>query len=132
MIAMAGSGERDELAEVSRIALRAALLRLLTDHPRHGYELAGSLGTYSLVSTSASYLYRTLRALEAEGLVGSNWYSAERGQARRTYHLTSEGQIALSDLVQRISCVAEHLQAFAKKCGVIGDPDLAHPSPVTE
>ncbi|MFP5299306.1 MAG: helix-turn-helix transcriptional regulator, partial [Actinomycetota bacterium] len=37
-------------------------------------------------------LYRTLRAMEQEGLVRSTWESSDMGPARRTYHLTEDGE----------------------------------------
>jgi DNA-binding PadR family transcriptional regulator len=37
-------------------------------------------------------LYRALRAMEQEGLVGSRWEPSEAGPPRRTYHLTEEGE----------------------------------------
>ena len=59
-------------ARVERFS-EPALLLLLRDRPAHGYELIDSLG--ELIPgrrVDMGNLYRTLRALEAEGLITRN------------------------------------------------------------
>ncbi len=54
-------------------------------------ELAGEEGAVDLGN-----LYRVLRALEAEGIVTSEWRAELPGPAKRTYALTDTGRRLLS------------------------------------
>jgi DNA-binding PadR family transcriptional regulator len=67
-----------------------ALLSLLSERPRHGYELMKELESRShgLYRASAGTVYPTLQQLLDEGLVTSR--SVEGG--RRDYELTAEGR----------------------------------------
>jgi DNA-binding PadR family transcriptional regulator len=67
------------------------LLLLLKESPSYGYELLERLPAFGLGKDHAS-LYRTLRALESEGLVRSGWEVRGRGPARRRYEVTVEGE----------------------------------------
>lgn len=73
-----------------------ALLLLLTEGPRHGYELADLLGELSPGDQpDMGNLYRLLRGLEEEGVVISEWGTDGPGPARRTYRLTEAGRSLL-------------------------------------
>ncbi|MET0461265.1 MAG: PadR family transcriptional regulator [Ilumatobacteraceae bacterium] len=73
--------------------VEAAVLLLLRDGPRHGYDLLEAIP--GLVGDGADVdlgnLYRLLRGLEAEGVVSSRWHVDGPGPARRMYTLTSSG-----------------------------------------
>lgn len=71
--------------------LRPCLLLLLAEEPSHGYDLLERLERLGLGGTDPGGLYRTLRAMEQEGLVTSTWELSDMGPARRTYRLTDEG-----------------------------------------
>ena len=80
-----------------------ALLSLLSEGPRHGYDLMKQLESRShgLYRPSAGTVYPTLQQLQDEGLVSSR--SAEGG--RRDYELTDRGRARLereSDAVDEI------------------------------
>ncbi len=70
-----------------------ALLLLLAERPRHGYDLLEHVP--ALVGDDAEVdlgnLYRLLRGLEADGLVTSTWRAGAPGPARRVYALTPAG-----------------------------------------
>ncbi len=72
------------------------ILLSLAQSPAHGYELLSRLSLYEL---DPGGLYRTLRAMEEEGLIRSSWDTAGSGPARRVYALTDVGW--------------EHLRAWA-------------------
>ncbi|MEE9608450.1 MAG: PadR family transcriptional regulator [Myxococcota bacterium] len=74
--------------------LRLALLSLLSEGPRHGYELMKQLEARSggMYRASAGSVYPTLQQLEDEGLVGS-----ERVNGKRVYQLSAEGERAVED-----------------------------------
>jgi DNA-binding PadR family transcriptional regulator len=69
--------------------VRVALLALLAEQPRHGYDLMRELEERSggAYRASAGTIYPTLQQLEDEGLV-----SSERENGKRVYRLTEAGQ----------------------------------------
>src|SRR5437588_3343613 len=89
---LTGTGDWAVRARVERFVEPAVLL-LLAEGPRHGYELIEALP--ELVGeerVDVGNLYRFLRTLEEDGIVESEWSADLPGPARRTYSLTSAGQ----------------------------------------
>ena len=82
-----------------------ALLSLLTDGPRHGYELMKELEQRSggLYKASAGTVYPTLQQLQDEELVVSE--SAEGG--KRVYSLTAAGRERLESDADRVRAIWE-------------------------
>jgi PadR family transcriptional regulator, regulatory protein PadR len=85
------SPELDELAGTPRNYLRPCLLLLIAEQPSYGYDLLERLAEVGVARTEPGRLYRSLRAMEQEGLVRSRWEASEVGPPRRTYQLTEEG-----------------------------------------
>jgi PadR family transcriptional regulator, regulatory protein PadR len=81
-----------EPAVVPRDHFRASLLLVLEEVPAHGYDLPGLLRPLGLRATDRGFVYRTLRAMEADGLVASAWDPSPSGPARRTYTVTPAGR----------------------------------------
>ncbi|MGH7948120.1 MAG: helix-turn-helix transcriptional regulator [Candidatus Binataceae bacterium] len=82
--------------------VRLAILSLLSESPRHGYDLIKLLAERSggVYRASAGTIYPTLQQLEDEGLVASD---AQDG--KRTYRITDDGKRELKrddDTVRRI------------------------------
>jgi DNA-binding PadR family transcriptional regulator len=71
--------------------VRAAILALLAEQPRHGYEIIGEIGERSggFWKPSPGSIYPTLQLLADEGLVTSK----EEG-GKRLFELTAEGRAA--------------------------------------
>jgi DNA-binding PadR family transcriptional regulator len=69
--------------------VRLAVLSLLTESPKHGYQIMKELQDVSggLYTASAGSVYPTLQQLESEGLVG-----AEMQGGRRVFRLTRGGR----------------------------------------
>ena len=67
----------------------------------YGYELAGELSEYALTDADieAAALYRTLRHLEQNGCLVSEWEVDRGGPARRLYRLTPQGEEHLEEWV---------------------------------
>jgi DNA-binding PadR family transcriptional regulator len=97
--------------------VRLALLSLLSERPKHGYELMRELEDRSggVYRASAGTIYPTLQQLEDEGLVTS-----ESQQGKRVYRLTDAGRSELearAEAVRRIWrraedwCEWEHVSA---------------------
>lgn len=58
----------------------------------HGYLIEEYLRGLGFFSIEMSTLYRTLRQLEKDGLLGSAWEPGPSGPARRVYSLTDAGR----------------------------------------
>jgi DNA-binding PadR family transcriptional regulator len=73
--------------------VRIALLSLLEDGPRHGYDLMKELEARSggLYRPSAGTIYPTLQQLEDEGLV-----AAQEVEGKRVYRITDKGREELA------------------------------------
>jgi len=75
----------------SSLHLRSSLLLLLiAEQPRHGYELMDRLAGMGFERDPGG-LYRSLRSMERDGLVGSEWELSASGPGRRRYHITPLG-----------------------------------------
>ncbi|MDP9419283.1 MAG: PadR family transcriptional regulator [Actinomycetota bacterium] len=93
---------RDEGEGLSRSYVRPCLLLLLAEGPSHGYELLEQVRKAGVRNADAGGLYRSLRAMEQEGLVSSWWEPSQAGPARRSYTLTSAGRRALDGSVSAL------------------------------
>ena len=74
-----------------------AILSLVVEQPRHGYEIERVIearGMREWTEVGFSSIYYLLKKLEREGLVESRLEEAERGPARKVYHITQAGQEA--------------------------------------
>lgn len=97
-----------------------ALFTLMKNGPSHGYELLGQLHQQSLSDRpiDGPALYRTLRVLESNGNVVSNWETGVGGPARRQYSITRRGENHLqewSDVLSRLSVSLQKFSAQVKK-----------------
>jgi poly-beta-hydroxybutyrate-responsive repressor len=75
---------------------RPCLLLLLAEAPAHGYELMERLVPFGLELNDPATIYKTLRQMEQDRLVTSEWELSTRGPARRVYELTAEGRELLA------------------------------------
>jgi PadR family transcriptional regulator, regulatory protein PadR len=87
---------------------RPCLLLLLAEASAHGYELIERLRPFGFELGDPASIYKSLRQLEAEGLVTSSWELSTRGPARRVYALTSDGR----DLLESWALTLEHNRAI--------------------
>jgi PadR family transcriptional regulator, regulatory protein PadR len=81
----------DGPAGLPRNYLRPCLLLLLAEGSAHGYDLLEQIPALGHTRADPGGMYRSLRAMEQEGLVTSAWQDSPSGPARRTYELTEEG-----------------------------------------
>ena len=77
--------------------LDLAILGLLRDHDRHGYELAQIIESRSSgkLSFKAATLYPLLYKLERQGWVAGRWVEKAGERRRRFYRLTAAGRKVL-------------------------------------
>ncbi|APG24314.1 MULTISPECIES: PadR family transcriptional regulator [Syntrophotalea] len=85
----------------------------------HGYQLAGELPEHAIGETliDRGALYRTLRQLEADAYVTSDWDVSGAGPARRLYRLTPAGENYLRHWAELIERMAEAMHGFVAKVG---------------
>jgi PadR family transcriptional regulator PadR len=102
-----------------------ALLLLLRDREMHGYALRDELESAGLVAdVDFGNLYRTLRRLEAAGLVTSRWEQAGEGSGRRLYALTEDGRIYLDRAAEALSAWQSVLTRFLERYRQDGSASL--------
>jgi DNA-binding PadR family transcriptional regulator len=72
-----------------------AILGLLRERPRHGYELKRALGDLGFWQVSFGSLYPALRRLEKQGFI-----EAAKGEGcRKAYHVTEPGRIRFGEML---------------------------------
>jgi DNA-binding PadR family transcriptional regulator len=99
--------------------VRLALLSLLQDGPRHGYELMKMLEERSggIYRASAGTIYPTLQQLEDEGLL-----SAEAQEGKRVYRITEDGRRELAREEETVGRIWRRARMWKEWRGAF-DPD---------
>jgi DNA-binding PadR family transcriptional regulator len=97
------------------------LLLLLAESPAHGYELLERLSALPAApNADRGHLYRTLRKLEEQGLVTSEWQLPQAGAARHIYTLTQDGLQALDAWAGHIRAALTRLRGFLERHDALG------------
>jgi len=80
----------------------------------YGYELLGEINDHALTNTriERGALYRTLRTLEDNGNVISDWDVSGSGPARRRYRLTPEGEAHLLEWAEIMGNMTNSMSQF--------------------
>ena len=94
------------------------LLFLLKRNDRsYGYELANELRRYALTDAEieVSALYRTLRQLEQNNCVTSEWDVEGTGPARRRYRLTPRGKEHLEEWITVLDHMSASMSRFVRE-----------------
>lgn len=81
----------DEVVTTTGGFLEACIMLALEERPAYGYDLKRQLDDMGLSILDRGRIYRSLRSMEADGLVRSVWDTAGRGPARRIYDLEPLG-----------------------------------------
>ena len=109
------------------------LLLLLAESPAHGYELLERLEALPVApSADPGHLYRTLRRLEEQGLVTSEWDVPRAGPARHTYTLSADGLQALDAWAGHIRAALTRLEGFLTRREALRAPAPAASGRPTE
>jgi PadR family transcriptional regulator PadR len=94
------------------------LLLVLREKGRtYGYDILGRLAEHAFTDgeIEKAVLYRTLRRLEENGYIVSDWDTEEPGPARRVYTLTRDGEKHLGEWARVLSKVATSMTRFVRR-----------------
>jgi poly-beta-hydroxybutyrate-responsive repressor len=93
------------------------LLLLKKKGHSYGYDLSGNLQEHALTDAEIERgaLYRTLRQLEKNGNVASEWETDRGGPARRVYKLTPQGERHLEEWATVLEHVSKSMARFVKE-----------------
>ncbi len=86
--------------QIKRGSAELAILAVLADQPRHGYEIAKriELQTEGVLRFNLASLYPLLYSLEKRAWVKAGWETSPQGRRRRYYRLTAAGRRQLAPL----------------------------------
>jgi len=110
------------MGNVYRFVEPVVLLLLKKKHRSYGYELSRALQDHALTDAEVerAALYRTLRQLEANGNVVSEWETDRGGPARRVYSLTPEGEHHLMEWTVVLGHLSKSMAGFVKDARACG------------
>ena len=121
-----GFGERGEGRGGGRFfdqgGLRLVVLKLISDKPRHGYELIKALEEASggAYSPSPGVIYPTLTLLEEMGYTTAS----DAGGGRKLFTITPEGEAHLEASGAIVKAIFEKMAAIAERAGAF-HPQIA-------
>jgi len=85
---------------------------MLRQWSSYGYELMEKMSTFGLAAMNPGTFYRTLRQMEKDGMVRSNWDTSEGGPARRVYSITDVGETYLNYWAQSLDQYQRMMNTF--------------------
>jgi DNA-binding PadR family transcriptional regulator len=102
------------MGQLYRFVEPVLLLMLAQKGRSYGYDLSTDLPrfTFTDAEIERAALYKTLRRLETNGYVTSDWDVQEPGPARRMYSLTTSGRRHLQEWAQVLGKVAKSMSRF--------------------
>lgn len=114
------------MGNLYRFVEPVVLLLLKKKGQSYGYDLSADLREHALTDAEIerAALYRTLRQLEVNGKVKSEWETDTAGPARRIYRLTPEGERHLEEWATVLEHVSKSMARFVKETrGILRDGD---------
>jgi PadR family transcriptional regulator, regulatory protein PadR len=123
------------MGNLYRFVEPVVLLLLKKKGRSYGYDLSGALDGHAMTDAEIerAALYRTLRRLEKNGNVASEWETETGGPARRIYRLTERGQEHLVEWAAVLDHVSKSMSRFvreARKLEAPAAPSLRDGAPV--
>jgi len=105
------------MGNLYRFVEPVVLLLLKKKGRSYGYDLSNGLEEHALTDAviERAALYRTLRNLEANGNVVSEWETEGSGPARRVYKLTKRGEVHLQEWAAVLDHVAGSMKRFVSE-----------------
>lgn len=114
---MRPSGQQAEVSQPKRF-LQPCLLLLIAEAPAHGYDLLERLAVFGFERDPGN-LYRTLRSMERDGLVRSEWRLSEAGPGRRRYELTPTGHERLHLLAHALLETRQIVETYLERYRIV-------------
>ena len=86
--------------QIKRGSAELAVLAVLAEGPRHGYEIAKRIreDTDGVITFDVAALYPVLYSMETRGWLDAYWEDTASGRRRRCYRLTADGRRRLVPL----------------------------------
>lgn len=105
------------MGNLYRFVEPVVLLLLKKKGRSYGYDLGSELKEHAITDAEIerAALYRTLRHLEGNGNVVSEWDTAKNGPARRVYRLTRKGENHLQEWATVLDHVAKSMGRFVRE-----------------
>jgi poly-beta-hydroxybutyrate-responsive repressor len=105
------------MGNLYRFVEPVVLLLLKKKGHSYGYDLSADLQEHALTDAAIERgaLYRTLRQLEMNHNVKSEWETDNRGPARRVYKLTKRGERHLEEWATVLEHVSKSMARFVKE-----------------
>lgn len=105
------------MGNLYRFVEPVTLLLLKEKGRSYGYDLSADLQAHALTDAEIDKgaLYRTLRQLETNGNVTSEWETDKPGPARRVYKLTAKGERHLEEWATVLEHVSKAMQRFVNE-----------------
>jgi len=105
------------MGNLYRFVEPVVLLLLKKKGRSYGYDLSGDLQEHALTDADIerAALYRTLRQLEINGNLKSEWDVENAGPARRVYRLTAKGEKHLQEWATVLDHVSKSMARFVKE-----------------
>lgn len=110
---------------LSRDLLVPYVLLFLKNWSAHGYQILQTLTLLGFATLDPATVYRSLRQMEREGLVLSNWETGGAGPARRTYTITPTGEQFLGRWAEALGAYQRFLDRFFDLYAGTGAPPVA-------
>ena len=90
------------------------MLLSLREWNSYGYELMERVAAFGFESMNPGTMYRTLRHMEENGTVKSQWETSGAGPARRMYSITDAGEAYLALWATSLKHYQQTMDAFCK------------------
>ncbi len=122
--AQANGDNAADIGRLGRDLLSPYILLLLSRYQMHGYLLLQRLAELGVGLFDPATVYRTLRAMEKDGLIASQWDTASDGPARRVYNLTDAGAEVLATWAGALDAYQRTIRSFFDLYAGIGNATL--------
>jgi len=100
--------------------VQPAILAILAEGPLHGYGIVRKLSALRIAKgrrPDMTGVYRSLRSMQARGLVASAWDTSSPGPAKREFQLTAAGRKCL---IQWAKTLEDYRGSIAQLLDVLG------------
>jgi PadR family transcriptional regulator, regulatory protein PadR len=92
--------------------LTPVILLMLREWNSYGYELMEKMAKFGLSAMNPGTVYRTLRQMEKDGIVSSQWDTSADGPARRIYSITEAGENYLKFWAESLEQYQQMMNTF--------------------